>query len=849
MTFYRFRLILTTLLFVGVLLVFSAKIYAQEDVEELVVQGIYIPDEKRATSEISNLIDEVDFAQTGDSEVTGILQRVTGLSLVSGKYVYVRGLGGRYSYATLDGSLIPSPEPLRRVVPLDLFPTSLLGGVLVQKTYSPKFQGEFGGGLVELRLKAVPDEKFYSVGVSGGFNSETTGKDGLDFAGPDIEALGFPGKSRSIPDIIDSNATLSGFTPAQLEQAGEAIPNIWSVDLQNNYFDGGFNAAYGDRFDYSNSSLGFLAAIDYDSSRQNEFGSFATYEISGGELRPSTNISEEVCNNFIGGGSDCGLRRTEWQVNLNGIVSIGLEMDDSIIKASSFVSRKSVKRSQIDKGEFAADPGTLRTEVRNEYVENYLWFNQLSGEHFFESLKSGAFEKTQLNWRASYSEASREVPARKRYRYIYDDFDEVFRFPLRTDAALTSWNDLKDQIYEAGFDIIQPVMTGGITFDVKLGATYTDKSRKSGFIQYGFDNPPGANLAVRELIPESIFGTTNIGPGGFVLTEFFDPSDSFESGFDNLQAYAGLDVGINDFVRLAVGGRYEDSEQITETFNRISGDPIVVTQKAEYLLPAATLTWEFYDNMQLRFAFSQTLSRPDLRETASAFFIDDRGQQTRGNPELEITEIDNYDVRWEWYFGPGEFVTFGGFYKEFTNPIEQTFQFIGNTPLRSWANALSAKVKGVEFEIEKALALSKSRDFYLKLNASYIDSEVNLDLTQATQQTDPNRALEGQSDYLGNIQFGFDTPDQIERFAILLNYTGNRILGVGRLGAPNEIEKPPISLDFNYARSFEIWDGLYEFSVKGQNLLNDKYKITQGGLIAEEYDLGVSFSIGIKTTF
>ena len=122
MTFYRFRLILTTLLFVGVLLVFSAKTYAQENVEELVVQGIYIPDEKRATSEISNLIDEVDFAQTGDSEVTGILQRVTGLSLVSGKYVYVRGLGGRYSYATLDGSLIPSPEPLRRVVPLDLFP-------------------------------------------------------------------------------------------------------------------------------------------------------------------------------------------------------------------------------------------------------------------------------------------------------------------------------------------------------------------------------------------------------------------------------------------------------------------------------------------------------------------------------------------------------------------------------------------------------------------------------------------------------------------------------------------------------------------------------------------------------
>lgn len=835
-----------------------AAVHAQE-VEEIIVQGVYIPDEKRATSEISNLIDEVDFSQSGDSEVTGILQRVTGLSLVSGKFVYVRGLGGRYSYATLDGSTIPSPEPLRRVVPLDIFPTSLLGGVLVQKTYSPQFQGEFGGGLIELRTKAVPDERFFEVGISGGFNTESTLKDGLTYDGPNTaELFGFPGKRRSIPDLIDANPLLTGYSATELEAAGEAIPNVWSVDREPNAPDVGINAAYGDRFDFADSSLGILAVIDYDSGIRNEFGEFRTFEISGGELVPSTDLSLEVCDRFVGGGQDCGLRRTEWEVGLNGIFSAGLEFDQSTIKAKTMVLRKSVKRVQLEKGEFGADPGTLRTSVRNEYIENYLWTNQIAGEHFIDAFNSSSsFEQTQVNWQASYSKASREAPFRRQYRYIFDDFDSVFRLPLRTDSALTSWSDLKDDTYDVGFDVLQPMFFGDMAVDLKFGAAYVDKERKSGFVQYGFDPPPGANLALRELIPEIIFGPVNIGPGGFELREFFDASDTFTAGFDNIQLYSGLDIQLTDFVRFAAGFRYEDSEQVTETVDRVTLDPITVTQKAEFLLPASTLTWEFYDNMQMRFAFSQTLSRPDLRETSSAIFLDDRGQQTRGNPELQIAKIDNFDARWEWYFGPGEFATMGVFYKDFTNPIEQTYQFIGNTPLRSWANALSGEVKGIEAELEKVIPLNdwmdnawtSRREFYVKVNGSYIDSSVTLDPTEAAQQTDQQRSLEGQSDYLANLQLGWDEVEDRERFSILLNYTGKRIIGVGRLGAPNEVEKPPISLDLNYARNFDVWGTDTEVSFKASNLLNDDFVIQQGSQIAEKYDLGVSFSVGIKTRF
>ena len=144
------------------------------DLEELVVSGIFIPDEKRSTSEISNLISSSEMSEAGDSNIADALKRVTGLSLVKGKYVYVRGLGDRYSSALLDGSSIASPEPLSRVVPLDLFPTNVLESVLVQKTYSPEFPGNFGGGIVNLRTIAVPEEEFLDFSFSLGGDNLTT---------------------------------------------------------------------------------------------------------------------------------------------------------------------------------------------------------------------------------------------------------------------------------------------------------------------------------------------------------------------------------------------------------------------------------------------------------------------------------------------------------------------------------------------------------------------------------------------------------------------------------------------------------------------------------------------------
>jgi outer membrane receptor for ferrienterochelin and colicin len=115
---------------------------------------------QQATTQVISVLSAEDIARTGDGDVAGALSRVTGLSVASNGFVYVRGLGDRYSQAFLNGSPLPSPEPLRRAVPLDIFPTDIVASSLVQKSYSANMPGEFGGGLINITTLAVPKEPF-----------------------------------------------------------------------------------------------------------------------------------------------------------------------------------------------------------------------------------------------------------------------------------------------------------------------------------------------------------------------------------------------------------------------------------------------------------------------------------------------------------------------------------------------------------------------------------------------------------------------------------------------------------------------------------------------------------------
>lgn len=833
------------------------------DVEEITVLGRFIPDEKRATSEISNVLDAEAFALAGDSDVAVALQRVPGLSLVGGKYVYVRGLGERYSSTLLNNSIIPSPEPLRKVVPLDLFPTGMIESVLVQKTYSPYYPAEFAGGVIDLRTKTVPDEFILEVGITGKYNSEATGKDGLSYDGTNSEIFGFGGSRRNLPQEILKDVTLESLTEAERAAAGEALPNIWSIDEEPLYPGLGIDIVYGDRFDVGDEgAFGFFAAVNYDVNTRNREGVRRTFNVDNSGPVESSNFSPEVCTRagFESAGDDCGMRQTNLDVSLNGILSVGYEINaNHSLNYTGTVLRQSSKRSLIEKGIFAAERDELRTRTTIDWIESQVWTNQLTGSHTVALFgDSDTFQETDINWRANISRADRDVPLRRSTVYAFDPNRESFLLLARTDGNTTTYNALDEETKEFGVDIEQPAYLGDYAVDFQGGFTYVEKERSFGLVRYHFALPSGTPFELRERVPEIIFGPVNIDPAGIRLTEIFDESDFYSANFENIQGYLSADVELSEKLRFAFGMRYEDSTQLVDTVDRTTDEAIQVAQLGEFWLPAATLTYEIIENMQVRLAFSQTITRPDLRELSTAPFIDDeRNITVRGNPLLRITEINNFDARFEWYFASGESLTVGAFYKDFTNPIEQSVRAFGEGRLITYVNGESAKLKGVEVEVEKLLFLQDwfgwdwlgSREVFTKANASYIDGETITADADIGIVTNAVRQFQGQSEWLANFQIGWRDYDRGENLALVLNYTGSRLALLGTFGAPDEFESPPLMLNFAYSKEFEVGGRPLEVSFEAENLLNDSIKFTQSGLVTEGYDLGVTLSLGFKYSF
>ena len=241
---------------------------------EIVVTGRRTPNIIQNTPEVISVLSAADIARTGEGDIAGALQRVTGLSVVGGRFVYVRGLGERYSLALLNGSPLPSPEPLRRVVPLDLFPTNILASSVVQKTYSANYPGEFGGGVINLTTKSAPDEPFIAYGFSVGANTETTNELGYTYYGSRSDFTGFDNGARDVPPLLarafrTGNPVVEGqnFTRRQIQDITASLANANTNVIQRNRNippDFAFDVTGGKTFEISEGfALGLIGAFGY----------------------------------------------------------------------------------------------------------------------------------------------------------------------------------------------------------------------------------------------------------------------------------------------------------------------------------------------------------------------------------------------------------------------------------------------------------------------------------------------------------------------------------------------------------------------------------------------------------
>ncbi|MEW6683777.1 MAG: TonB-dependent receptor [Nitrospirota bacterium] len=812
------------------------------ELQEFVVTAPYIEgsvaavaEQQRESFSVTEVLGADQMEAAGDSDAADALQRVTGLTVEGGKFVHVRGLPERYTKTLWNGSELPSPDPNRRVVPLDLFPTDSLKSVEVQKTYSPDLPGSFGGGLMQLETRGVPDERFLNVSLSTGYNSEATFKDGLTYRGGGLDWLGIDDGTRALPSSVEaavsgnrelapiSISNPNGFTDEELEALGEAFPNIYRVDEYTVMPDAGLSVAGGNRFYLGRSRLGFLGSLAWNREWEQRIGPENTYGLSGTTLVPVDQYN---------------VTRSLMEVTLSGTLTLAAQLGEHhSLTSNTFLIRKTTDMARLQTGLRGENDDTVR-ESTLEWVERQLLTQQLVGSHAFPM-----FHDLLVDWRAMFSQGKRYSPDRRFYRYI----EQSGQFVFEESSLARRYDELNDDILNLALDLSLPLGTEDRLFALlKAGAARSSADRKSEIQTFQFLWEQGSiplDIAT-EPNPEDIFNAENIRSDGFVLDDLTGANDDYEGTEDVDAVYLMADTRVYNTVRVTGGVRSEQASLNVRTFQAAGSSQNEVKSVLETsdVLPAATATWFLTPTMQLRLGYGATVSRPDLKELSPASYNDpETGDTYVGQPNLEETTISGLDLRWEWYPSGTESLTFGTFWKDFTNPIE-TVKIPGFNAPRSFQNADEAINMGIELGYRMGLgSLGRSWEaFFVAGNAAWIDSEVTLADTLFTN-TNKTRPLQGQAPYVFNLALGFDGVSTDA--TILFNVVGERISEVGIQGQPDVMEQPAPELDVVFSQRLTR---SFKYKLSAKNLLNPEVKFLQDDQILRSYRKGfeIAFSIG-----
>ena len=875
----------------------------------IVIQGQYIPEPVRASSEVLNVLSAEEISRSGEGDIASALQRVTGLSLVGGRFVYVRGLGERYSLALLNGSPLPSPEPLRRVVPLDIFPTSVIASSVVQKSYSVAYPGEFGGGVINLTTPAIPDESFITIGGSVGANTETTFETGYTYFGSDTDFLGFDDGSRDVPvplqNIIDKGigGTNSNVTDPEIVAATLSLNNASTTLVQRNDdipVNGAVDISFGTAIDIGSDRLGVIATAGWDNS----------WITRGGTEQFVAGVSQDADGDpalIPSQGEDFRFLETNNRIVVNGLVGLGYEFGEHKVRWTNLYIRDTLKEARLAAGTdgINVDPDTTLLRQRTNWFERQLIDTQFVGEFEFDDLS--------LDVRGTYANTQREAPYERSFSYEFDEsltanfdtttvpeladrglgtvvVDGAFVNDLRSNGqnAFVAFSDLSEDIYAGSADLAYALPTD-MAITLSTGVSYSETKRDSSRYAFQYRTDDLLPVTISQLRPDFLVSDYIVQTYGVTLRENFEEVTRYEAGLDVFGAYGQVEVEPIDFVRVTAGVRYEDATQTIETFDQDGGagtggsDLLVNTRLAEdYFLPAGTLTWNFADDIQLRLAGSKTIARPQFRELAPQQYLDNESNRTFiGNQFLTDSELVNAEARLEWYPAQNDRFAIAAFYKDIEDPIEAVATVQGQTFFTTFSNAPKATLYGGEVEVQKYFSLYDwgleddffdGRSIVVSANYTYTNSEVKVsdeDMVISNQTGQPIPAttyfidgepLVGQSDHLANITLSLEDEDSLSQQTILFNYASERITsrftgnlpGGERVAIPF-VEDPGFQLDVVLRQGFEVFGGAIEAKFEARNLLGEDYEEFQelgdSRVDRNVYDRGQSYSLGVALTF
>jgi len=549
---------------------------------------------------------------------------------------------------------------------------------------------------------------------------------------------------------------------------------------------------------------------------------------------------------------------TDRKIDLSGFFTLGAQIGAyNRLTYNWMLLRSTIDQTQRQQGfNKDAEGGDVQfTEL--EWLERQMMVNQLLGEHTIPQLWD-------MTWDWNYTDATAKTsePDTRTYRYDPDTLtpqEDDLIFSLRNDSNQRRWGRLKDNSKDWNINLVQPLLFWQKTdLSLRAGAGKITRDRNSAVRRFAFisKGPVSGNVDLRRNPnPDFIIFDETIVPNGWQIKEVSNTTDAYTAEQTIKSRYLAIDLAFDEWLRLGAGVRNEKSAQSVTTFDQFDPDrnPISSELDTNDDFPAYSATFIF-GNHQIRAAYGETTNRPDFKELSEALFKDPiLDRLVKGNPNLVPAYIKNYDLRWDWYFDQGEFVSLGAFYKDFTDPIE-TVILAGASQITTFSNAQSAENFGIEFEVYKNLGFIGKwwgkpewwTNWYVSTNYAWIDSTIQLSEQNAAVQTSDSRPLQGQSPYVFNFQLGYDDIDRGINTALVFNMFGKRIVDVGTNGAPDIYQQPQPSLDFVYAHRFK---GHWKFKFRARNLLNPEVEITQGDKTRRSFTVGREYAAAIEWSF
>ncbi len=853
--------------------------------EEVVIEakalrntGASLLKERQKASAVSDAISAEEISRSGSGDAAEAMHHVTGASVVGGKYVYIRGLGDRYASVQLNGSSLPSSDPNKRSVPVDLFPTSLLDNIVTTKSFTPDKPGDFTGGSINIGTKAFPDNFTLSVSASTSYNTRSSLNDQfITYDGGELDWLGMDDGTRDIPatllsgsaHIPDVGAAYSDAESARLlDQYSKSFSPVMAPSTQSSGLNQGYSVALGNQTQLGGKPLGFLGSLTYNNAVSfYDGGTSARWQLT-------SSSASNLTNNYLLNDTR-GTREIGW----GSLATISYRPANTHeLSVTNMFNRTGEDMARYLSGTFPRDleeEAVYETRVL-QFTERQIHSLQVSGKHQFSSLRD-----LRAEWSGSRSVSQQDEPDLRFFtnnsitrenRPLRDENGQLLRDENGTvlRGQVTSYS-ISPSIYPLPTRYFRQLDEANREFQANFTLPFSQWKSLKGNLKSGFlalnktrtfreNRYEFAQDDIRyDGDPDNFFQEDKLGilsseDGRYRFGSYVQDASQLSSNFDGDQqiyaAYGMVELPISTQLRFVGGARFERtrmdvvSQDSTKTEGHLANDD---------LLPSLNAVYALNEQMNLRASYGRTLARPTFRELApfSSFnFVGDF--IFIGNPKLKRTLVDNFDLRWEHFGKPGEIYAISLYTKAFQNPIERVILTVNGEV--QFQNVDRARVSGVELEMRRDLSFIHPGLALLNAggNASFVRSEVaiggnELPLRRALDPAaDNTRSLQGQSPYLVNLDLSYENYQTGTTAGIFYNIFGRRLEEVSLGGTPDVYEKARATLDLTLSKKW----GAYRIKLGAKNILDEAvekaYRYAGTDYTASQYYKGRTFSLSLS---